>query len=143
MWLNKTEKNPTIKHKGAAGNVFLKDMGDICTRQELYILRVSLKVRTWSEGTALSHFKLTLLAKGSDVCYVKQKKVRYLDKLRLSELVQAPTVKKGERSVNQIEYKSGGMHLLGKGIIQQSYQDKQRTHFFSSQNMLFQDFLEF
>ena len=33
-------------------------------------------------------------------------------------------VKKGERSVNQIENKGEGMHLLGNDIIQQSYCEK-------------------
>ena len=47
----------------------------------MHVLSLRLKQQYLS---ALPYFKLTLLANGADVCYVKLKKRRYLDKCRLS-----------------------------------------------------------
>ena len=50
-------------------------------------------------------------------------------------------MKKGNRSVNQIENKDEGMHLLGNGIIWQSFRDKQHRTF--DAKCAFKDFITF
>ena len=53
-------------------------------------------------------------------------------KVSFSQLLKksgSEAVKKGERSVNQIENKGEGMHLMGNGIIYHSFHDEQHRTF--------------